>query len=49
MEVPKFLKCPECDEKYGDNKKRRVIDSCGHPRCFSCLVLDNQCSVCQSK
>ena len=48
MEVPKFLKCPECNEKYSDKKKRRIIDSCGHPRCFSCLVLDNQCTVCET-
>ncbi|XP_046846060.1 uncharacterized protein LOC124439841 isoform X2 [Xenia sp. Carnegie-2017] len=46
MESPKCLVCPECSERYNDTKKRRLIDTCGHPRCYSCLMKDNPCPVC---
>ncbi|XP_028392551.1 uncharacterized protein LOC114517100 [Dendronephthya gigantea] len=46
MESPKFIICPECNERYNDTSKRRLIDTCGHPRCYSCLFKDNPCPVC---
>ena len=49
MESPKFIICPECNERYNDTTKRRLIDTCGHPRCYSCLFKDNPCPVCTSK
>ena len=49
MESPKFIICPECNERYDDTTKRRLIDTCGHPRCYSCLFKDNPCPVCTSK
>lgn len=46
---PKFITCPDCGERYDSAHKRRLIDTCGHPRCYSCLFVDKPCPLCQSK
>ncbi|EDO37593.1 predicted protein [Nematostella vectensis] len=47
MSSPKFITCPDCGERYDKTRKRRVIDTCGHPRCFSCLFQDEPCVLCE--
>lgn len=49
MSSPKFITCPDCGERYDNGQKRRLIDTCGHPRCYSCLFVDKPCPLCQSK
>ncbi|XP_068760398.1 uncharacterized protein [Montipora capricornis] len=44
---PKFITCPDCGERYDNGHKRRLIDTCGHPRCYSCLFDDKPCPLCQ--
>lgn len=44
---PKFITCPDCGERYDSARKRRLIDTCGHPRCYSCLFVDKPCPLCQ--
>ncbi|XP_029189169.2 uncharacterized protein LOC114956276 isoform X1 [Acropora millepora] len=44
---PKFITCPNCNERYDDGHKRRLIDTCGHPRCYSCLFVDKPCPLCK--
>ena len=46
---PKFITCPDCGDRYDHAKKRRLIDTCGHPRCYACLFVDNPCPLCLSK
>eukprot|EP00794_Sanderia_malayensis_P003520 gene3520-4021_t len=47
-ELPRFIVCPSCGTRYDDNRKRRVIDSCGHPKCILCLFKDEKtCSLCE--
>lgn len=47
MSSPKFITCPDCGERYDNGQKRRLIDTCGHPRCYSCLFVDKPCPLCQ--
>ncbi|XP_031573972.1 uncharacterized protein LOC116307775 isoform X2 [Actinia tenebrosa] len=44
---PKFITCPDCGERYDNARKRRLIDNCGHPRCYSCLFVDKPCPLCE--
>ena len=46
---PKFITCPDCGERYDNSHKRRLIDTCGHPRCYSCLFVDKPCPLCLSE
>ncbi|XP_040580988.1 protein TANC2 isoform X3 [Lepeophtheirus salmonis] len=41
--------CPTCGCPFDLGKKRRVIDSCGHERCFSCLYAHEVCSLCTGR
>ncbi|XP_023319029.1 protein TANC2 [Trichogramma pretiosum] len=38
--------CPSCEMPFDKGKKRRLIDSCGHDRCYSCLVRTQICPLC---
>lgn len=31
---------------FDKGKKRRLIDSCGHERCYSCLFRSESCPLC---
>ena len=38
--------CPSCGEAFDCGKKRRLIDSCGHERCYTCMFSKELCSLC---
>ncbi|XP_018398120.1 PREDICTED: protein TANC2 [Cyphomyrmex costatus] len=38
--------CPSCEMPFDKGKKRRLIDSCGHERCYSCLFRSEICPLC---
>ena len=38
--------CPSCEMPFDKGKKRRLIDSCGHERCYSCLFCSEACPIC---
>ncbi|WAR04677.1 TANC2-like protein [Mya arenaria] len=38
--------CPSCQLPYDAARKRRLIDSCGHERCWSCMFSKEECSLC---
>ncbi|XP_017792918.1 PREDICTED: protein TANC2 [Habropoda laboriosa] len=38
--------CPSCEMPFDKGKKRRLIDSCGHERCYSCLFRSEACPLC---
>ncbi|KAI4487050.1 hypothetical protein M0802_012073 [Mischocyttarus mexicanus] len=40
------LTCPSCEMPFDKGKKRRLIDSCGHERCYSCLFRSEACPLC---
>ncbi|XP_044584635.1 protein TANC2 isoform X5 [Cotesia glomerata] len=39
--------CPSCEMPFDKGKKRRLIDSCGHERCYSCLFRSEACPICR--
>ncbi|XP_060525151.1 protein TANC2 isoform X2 [Cylas formicarius] len=38
--------CPSCDMPFDKGKKRRLIDNCGHERCYSCMFTNESCPLC---
>jgi len=38
--------CPSCSLSYDRANKRRLIDSCGHERCYSCIGKNEKCVLC---
>lgn len=38
--------CPSCLMPFDKNRKRRLIDSCGHERCYACLFSSELCPLC---
>ncbi|XP_015919035.2 protein TANC2 isoform X1 [Parasteatoda tepidariorum] len=38
--------CPSCKLPFDSGKKRCVVDSCGHDRCYSCLCVQDSCPTC---
>merc|ERR1712123_562645 len=38
--------CPSCSMPYDRAQKRRLVDSCGHERCYSCIGRNDHCSLC---
>lgn len=38
--------CPSCDMLFDKGKKRRLIDNCGHERCYSCMFTNEACPLC---
>ncbi|XP_065582552.1 protein TANC2-like isoform X2 [Artemia franciscana] len=38
--------CPSCLMPFDNNRKRRLIDACGHERCYSCLFSSESCPLC---
>ncbi|XP_022237488.1 protein TANC2-like isoform X1 [Limulus polyphemus] len=39
-------RCPSCHMPFDKGKKRRLIDNCGHERCYSCIFNSDQCPLC---
>ena len=41
--------CPSCLMPFDANRKRRLIDSCGHERCYACLFSSGEaCPLCST-
>nr|CAD7589249.1 unnamed protein product [Timema genevievae] len=38
--------CPSCKMPFDKGKKRKLIDSCGHERCYSCMFRNEACPLC---
>ncbi|GAB6031968.1 hypothetical protein CHUAL_010349 [Chamberlinius hualienensis] len=39
--------CPSCNMPFDKGKKRKLIDACGHERCYSCMFTSDQCPLCR--
>ncbi len=39
--------CPSCLAPFDQARKRRLIDACGHERCYSCMFTSEVCTLCQ--
>ena len=39
--------CPSCGLAYDSSKRRMLVDSCGHERCYQCLFTSENCPQCQ--
>ncbi|XP_076337629.1 protein TANC2-like isoform X2 [Tachypleus tridentatus] len=42
-------RCPSCHMFFDKGKKRRLIDTCGHERCYSCIFNSDRCPTCRMK
>lgn len=40
--------CPSCGMPFDKGKKRKLIDSCGHERCYSCMFRNEGCQLCSA-
>ena len=40
--------CPTCRLPYDKGKKRKLIDSCGHERCWTCMFNQEECPLCSN-
>ncbi|XP_014240920.1 protein TANC2 isoform X2 [Cimex lectularius] len=38
--------CPSCEMPFDKGKKRKLIDTCGHERCYSCMFTNEICPLC---
>ena len=38
--------CPTCRLPFDTGRKRRLLDACGHERCYSCVFLQENCPIC---
>ncbi|CAH1775583.1 unnamed protein product [Owenia fusiformis] len=41
--------CPACQDSFDSNKKRRLIDTCGHERCYTCMFNSEDCPLCEEE
>ena len=49
IEVDHVNRCPSCKSTYSEKgANRRIVDTCGHGICVKCVVLNNNCLVCES-
>ena len=39
--------CPSCSQPFDKGKKRKLIDACGHERCYLCVFGSDRCPLCQ--
>ena len=40
--------CPSCHVPFDKGKKRMLVDSCGHKRCYDCLFRNEVCPICDA-
>ncbi|XP_055997188.1 protein TANC2-like isoform X5 [Ostrea edulis] len=40
--------CPLCHMPFDKGKKRRLIDTCGHAKCYSCMFNYDSCRICEN-
>ncbi|CAH1182734.1 unnamed protein product [Phyllotreta striolata] len=45
-EYPTSGTCPSCEMPFDKGKKRKLIDNCGHERCYSCMFTNESCPLC---
>lgn len=38
--------CPSCKMPFDKGKKRKLIDTCGHEICYSCMFKNESCTIC---
>ncbi|XP_022250289.1 protein TANC2-like isoform X2 [Limulus polyphemus] len=43
---PSIPRCPSCHMFFDKGRKRRLIDTCGHERCYSCIFNSDRCPTC---
>ena len=43
------ITCPSCGDYFDSGKKRRLIDNCGHERCYTCMFNKGFCSLCNEQ
>lgn len=41
--------CPSCNMPFDKGKKRKLIDTCGHERCYSCMFRNEACPLCSAE
>ncbi|XP_013066522.2 uncharacterized protein LOC106054975 isoform X1 [Biomphalaria glabrata] len=41
--------CPACHRPFDAGKKRKLIDSCGHERCYTCMFNSEKCPICDAQ
>ena len=46
METQAMECCPACRKPFDLGKQRRLVDTCGHVRCHSCMFNSDKCPVC---
>lgn len=39
--------CPSCQMPFDKGKKRKLIDTCGHEICYSCMFRNESCTICK--
>ncbi|KAK3106124.1 hypothetical protein FSP39_013189 [Pinctada imbricata] len=40
--------CPVCHLPFDKGKKRKLIDSCGHAKCYTCMFSFETCPLCEA-
>ena len=40
--------CPSCRMPFDKAKKRRLVDTCGHERCYACMFRNETCPICNA-
>lgn len=38
--------CPCCCMPFDKGKKRKLIDTCGHAKCYTCMFRNESCTIC---
>lgn len=41
--------CPSCEMPFDKGKKRKLIDTCGHERCYTCMFTNEICPLCLNR
>lgn len=41
--------CPCCLMPFDKGKKRKLIDTCGHEKCYTCVFTNEQCPLCHQQ
>ena len=49
LESTNGITCPSCGDFFDSGKKRRLIDNCGHERCYTCMFNKGFCSICNDQ
>ncbi|KAG5673330.1 hypothetical protein PVAND_003390 [Polypedilum vanderplanki] len=40
--------CPSCGMPFDKGKKRKLIDTCGHAKCYTCMFKNESCTICSN-